>query len=68
MAHDRSCEAELATELERVLQNGDLPDLADLRMRFSPDPACLPVITVTPVQLGSYEALIGTEQMVEAHV
>ncbi|WP_454693476.1 IS21 family transposase [Achromobacter aegrifaciens] len=67
LAHDRNCEAELATELERALQHGDLPDLADLRTRFSPDPARLPVITVTPVQLGSYEALISNEQVVEAH-
>lgn len=58
LAHDRSCEAELATELERIVQNGELPDLARLRMRFSPDPAQLPVITVALAQLGSYEALI----------
>lgn len=67
LAHDRNCEAELAAELQCILQNGDLPDLAALRMRFSPDPARLPVITVTPVALGSYEVLIGTEHMGEAH-
>lgn len=67
LAHDRGCEAELAAELDQTLQNGDLPQLAALRMRFSPDPARLPIITVTPVQLGCYEALIDNAQTVEAH-
>lgn len=68
LAHDRNCEAQLAIELERTLQTGDLPDLADLRKRFSPDPAQLPVITVTPAPLGSYEVLIGASSMGEARV
>ena len=67
LAHDRGCEAELAAELEQTLQKGALPQLAALRMRFSPDPARLPVITVTPVPLGSYEALIDNVQTVEVH-
>lgn len=68
LAHDRNCEAQLAIELERTLHSGDLPDLADLRKRFSPDPAQLPVITVTPAPLGSYEVLIGASSMGEARV
>src|SRR5690554_2895103 len=67
LAHDRGCEAELAAELEHTLQKGELPQLAALRLRFSPDPARLPVITVTPVQLGSYEALINNAHALEAH-
>jgi len=39
LAHDRGCERELAEELARMLDAGDLPDLAALRALFAPDPA-----------------------------
>lgn len=65
LAHDRGCEGELAAELDSLLRRGDLPDPAALRATFAPDPARLPTVSVTPVQLGSYEALIGTSVMVE---
>nr|WP_164881868.1 IS21 family transposase [Sinirhodobacter populi] len=68
LAHDRGCEAELAIELAHILESGDLPDVTALRGRFSPDPAKLPVISVTPVQLGSYEVLIGSSEMAEGQV
>lgn len=60
LAHDRGCEGELAAELDSMLRRGDLPDPAVLRATFAPDPARLPIVSVTPVHLGSYEALIGT--------
>lgn len=65
LAHDRGCEGELAAELDSMLRRGDLPDPAVLRATFAPDPARLPTVSVTPVHLGSYEALIGTSVMVE---
>ncbi|GEK69356.1 IS21 family transposase [Paracoccus denitrificans] len=66
LAHDRGCEAELAAEIGRVLQDGGLPDLSILRARFSPDPEQLPVITVTSPRLSSYEALIRAPELAEA--
>ena len=52
LAHDRGCEAELATLITGILATGALPDMAALRARFAPDPASLPNITVliTPLE------------------
>jgi transposase InsO family protein len=57
LAHDRACEAELATLLTEHLVAGRLPDLAALRVRFAPDPARLPEVLVELVPLSLYEAL-----------
>jgi len=57
LAHDRACEAELATLLSEHLAAGRLPDLAALRVRFAPDPARLPEVLVELVPLSLYEAL-----------
>lgn len=46
LAHDRGCERELAEELDRTLDTGQLPDLAALRALFGPDPARLPTVHV----------------------
>jgi hypothetical protein len=67
LAHDRGCEAELARELDRLIRSGELPDLGVLRRRFAPDPASLPSVSVTPVPLDSYEALVGATTMAEQH-
>lgn len=58
LAHDRGCEAELAAELEALLEDGQLPDMAALRQRFGPDPAALPHIHVPLGSLADYEALL----------
>jgi hypothetical protein len=52
LAHDRRCEAELATLIAKLLAVHTLPDMAALRQRFSPDTATLPNITVliTPLE------------------
>ena len=52
LAHDRGCEAELATRITELLAAGTLPDMAVMRARFSPDRATLPNITVliTPLE------------------
>lgn len=60
LAHDRGCERELAEELARALDAGELPDLAGLRALFGPDPAQLPTVHVQLASLSGYEALIGT--------
>ena len=57
LAHDRGCEAELAGLIDAELDAGRLPDLAILRERFAPNPACVPVIEVKFVALSTYDEL-----------
>jgi len=66
LAHDRGCEAELATCLADGLRAGLLPDVAELRARFSPDPASVPHVTVELASLKSYESLLGSTMTGEA--
>jgi hypothetical protein len=61
LAHDRGCEAELATILDAGLAADQLPDMAILRERFAPDPAMLPGSTVLLASLADYEVLLGDE-------
>lgn len=63
LAHDRSCEAELAEILTADLDTGLLPDVALLRARFAPDPASLPLVTVELGSLASYESLLGASMV-----
>lgn len=60
LAHDRGCEGALAEQLAALLETGQLPDLAALRERFSPDPATVPHIVVPLGALTAYEALVPT--------
>jgi hypothetical protein len=57
LAHERACEAELATLLEEYLDAGCLPDLAALKARFAPDVASLPKVTVLFSPLSAYDEL-----------
>lgn len=57
LAHERACEAELAGVLDRLLDAGGLPDLAELRRRFAPDAAALPGVTVAQPSLAAYEEI-----------
>jgi len=66
LAHDRGCEAELATLIAELLAAGALPDMAALRERFSPDPATLPNITVLISPLSDYNALLAAVPTGEA--
>lgn len=65
LAHDRGCERDLAEELNRVLDAGQLPDPVALRRMFGPDPAELPIVSVLQVGLDSYNALVATACMGE---
>ena len=58
LAHDRGCEADLATVLTVGLDAGTLPDMTILRERFAPDPAALPQVVVHLTPLVAYEALL----------
>ena len=57
LAHERACEAQLATILSECLAARQLPDLKELRARFAPDLASLPEVCVQLTPLALYEAL-----------
>ena len=50
LAHDRCCEAALATLLADLLKAGELPELGPLEAHFAPDSQSLPHLDV---RLGS---------------
>jgi transposase InsO family protein len=57
LAHDRACEAELADAIAADLDAGRLPDLDQLRERFTPDAASIPNVVVELVPLSLYDEL-----------
>ena len=57
IAHERGCEADLAAAIGAQLDAGVMPDLAELRARFAPDPEALPQVTVTLTPLSAYDVL-----------
>src|SRR3954447_19548501 len=59
LAHESTCEAELAVMIEVELDAGRLPDLAILRERFGPSPASVPEIVVHLTPLVDYDQLLG---------
>jgi plasmid stability protein len=65
LAHERTCEAELADIIDAELDAGSLPDLDVLAARFAPDPAVIPDITVELAPLHLYDEL-GTAQLGDA--
>ena len=66
LAHDRSCEAELAAVLTVELEADRLPNMAMLRVRFAPDPAALPGVVVRLTPLSDYEILLSSQLEVAA--
>ena len=58
LAHDRVCEAELASELRTILDAGDLPNLGALQRRFAPQTIAVPEVTVTIPAAIAYDALL----------
>jgi len=57
LAHDRSCEGQLAELLTDDLEHRRAPDLDVLLARFAPDPARLPEVSVRLAALSSYDIL-----------
>ena len=57
LAHDRTCEAELAEIVGADLDAGRLPDIDALRVRFGPAPGELPLVSVDLVALSIYDEL-----------
>ena len=66
LAHDQSCEAELAAVLMVELEADRLPNTAMLRARFAPDPAALPGVVVRLAPLSDYEILLSSQLEVAA--
>ncbi len=66
LAHERACEADLAVELDALLDAGDLPDLEDLGRRFSsPVSPMAPAVRVLMPPASSYDALINSDRLTE---
>ena len=58
LAHERNCEAALATVLTAELDQGRLPDLSDLRARFAPISSAPPAVSVILPAIASYDVLL----------
>ena len=57
LAHEHTCEAELAAALADILAAGSLPDPAVLERRFARAAAAAPEVTVTLPALDAYDTL-----------
>ncbi len=58
LAHEESCEAELAEEIDRALDAGRIPDLDRLKARFAPRRGEMPSVDVARPPLMGYGALL----------
>jgi hypothetical protein len=58
LAHEGGCEADLAAALTEQLEDGGVPDLAELRTRFAPAAIRLPIVAVSLPSIASYDALL----------
>ena len=58
LAHERTCEAELAEAIETCLDDGALPDPTALAVRFAPAPRALPRVRVELGSLADYDVLL----------
>ena len=65
LAHERGCEADLAAELDRLIEADAMPDLAILERRFAPVPGRVPEVTVTLPSPALYDALLIADTMSE---
>jgi hypothetical protein len=63
LAHDQGVEADLASALDDILDTGDLPDLADLRVRFMPPSRIIPSVHIEMPGPDSYDRLLMTSGM-----
>ena len=58
LAHDRSCEAELAAALTERMARAEPIDVAALQARFAPVPAQMPDVVVDLPPVASYDSLL----------
>ena len=66
LAHERGCEADLAAELDRLIEADAMPDPAALERRFAPVPGRMPDVTVTLPSPALYDALLIADAMPDA--
>ena len=59
LAHERGCEAELAAALDAALDDGCLPNLAELTDRFAPKDTVCPAVTVQLPLVAAYDSLLA---------
>ena len=59
LAHEESCEAELAAAIDRALGSGRLPDPGALKARFAPRRGKMPSVDVARPPLGGYGSLLN---------
>jgi hypothetical protein len=60
LAHDRGVEAEIATELDALLDAGELPDLASIQARFMPPATSVPAVRIDLPRASTYDPLLST--------
>lgn len=63
LAHDRSCEVELAAQLEEDMQQKRSPDIAALRTLFAPSCDGPPDVEVQLADLSTYDQLLRNAPM-----
>ena len=66
LAHERGCEADLAGELDRLIEADAMPDLGVLEARFAPSPGRVPDVTVTLPSPALYDALLLPDLLPDA--
>ncbi len=59
LAHEESCEAELAAAINHALGIGRLPDPGELKARFAPRRSKMPSVDVVRPPLGGYGSLLS---------
>ena len=59
LAHEENCEAELATEIDRALKTGQLPDPGELKAHVAPQRGKMPSVDVTTPPLVGYGSLLS---------
>ena len=59
LAHDQGVEADLAAALDAILDAGELPDLGDLRIRFTPAASSAPTIHIEMPRASIYDPLLA---------
>ncbi|CAG0906764.1 unnamed protein product, partial [Cyprideis torosa] len=60
MAHEQSCEGQMAAVLQVMLQAGELACVDEMRERFAPSPEHLPSVSVELPPLAQYDSLLGS--------
>ncbi len=62
LAHERTCEGELADRLAEDLDAGRMPDLEALQAHFAPAAGVLPAVRVALASLGAYDEITACGQ------